>query len=145
MKSVPGVACKISKTCVANEQISRNGGTSRKAAVIGRKTAHIEGETQPEHAPRVKSSQRSILLIYELSIIRSFVEVSFRFICLPSILSWPYFFDQAAQFFGLARCRKSNAPLSGADAQLPLLGPQEMLRGDAINALSLLSDPPTVP
>ena len=46
-----------------NERISRNGHRGK---------LHTSLETQPEHVPRVKSSQRFILLIHALSIIRSF-------------------------------------------------------------------------
>src|SRR5271154_1555404 len=73
-----------------------------------RKKLHTSLETQPEHVPRVKSSQRSILLIHALSIIRSFCRslTSFYLSAFNSFLAI-FFWDQAGQFFGLTRCPKS--------------------------------------
>jgi hypothetical protein len=55
MKSVPGVACKVSNTSVANEQISRNGNVAESCRDRETKL-HISLETQPEHAPKLKST-----------------------------------------------------------------------------------------
>jgi hypothetical protein len=137
---VPGVACKNKqKSC---GEMNRFPEMDIVESCSERKKSCTQSlETQPEHVPRVKSSQIYIAYPRIVNSLLSFYLSAFN--SFPAIF---FFLDQAAQILWSNKgVEKAMPSLSGADAQLPHSARKKCPREMPSTRCLCPLDPPTVP